>query len=250
MTMGRCLVRKAAGFALVLAAAGACAQGAEAGAAGSSMIGGMSWKDLWIYGGSLMYVLLAMSVFVVALALYCMFVMRPGLAAPRNLLRVLVETIRTGSMDEARRVCEYRRCALSEVTLAALDYVRDVPAVDPMLLRDIVEGEGSRQAEAIQGHPQYLLDAAVVAPMVGLLGTVFGMIRAFSAVALDIAKAKPMVLAAGVSQALITTAFGLIVGIPAMAFYAYFRRKAARLVIRLEVASADILTVLLSKRSP
>jgi len=85
--------------------------------------------------------------------------------------------------------------------------------------------------------------------MVGLLGTVFGMLRAFSAVALDIAKARPMVLAGGVSQALVTTAFGLIVGIPAMVFYAYFRRRASNLVSHLEAASTDVLTALLSKRS-
>jgi len=92
-----------------------------------------------------------------------------------------------------------------------------------------------------------LQDIAVISPMVGLLGTVFGMLRAFSSVALNEAAAKPVVLAQGVSQALITTAFGLIVGIPAMMFYAYFRRKAAKQVSHLESAAAEVLTALLGK---
>ena len=108
--------------------------------------------------------------------------------------------------------------------------------------------EGGRQAETIQGQTQYLLDIAAVAPMVGLLGTVFGMLRAFSSIALDIAKAKPILLASGVSQALVTTAFGLMVGIPAMMFYAYFRRQSSKMVSHLESSSSDVLTALLSKR--
>jgi biopolymer transport protein ExbB len=105
---------------------------------------------------------------------------------------------------------------------------------DPGLLREIVEGEGGRQATIIQNQTQYLLDIAVIAPMVGLLGTVMGMLKAFNAVALDLAKAKPMLLAGGVSQALITTVAGLIVAIPAMMAYAYFRGRTSRIVSDLE----------------
>jgi len=175
-------------------------------------------------------------------------VLRTAQIATRTLHDLLVDTIRNGSMDDARQACEYRPCALSAIALAALNYVRNMPQADPTLLKDVVEGEGGRQSESIQGQTQYLLDIAVVAPMVGLLGTVFGMLKAFSAVALDIAQAKPVVLAAGVSQALVTTAFGLIVGIPAMMFYAYFRRRAATMVSQLEASSADVLTAILSKR--
>jgi biopolymer transport protein ExbB len=74
-----------------------------------------------------------------------------------------------------------------------------------------------------------------------------GMLKAFNVVALDIAKAKPMLLAAGVSQALITTAAGLIVGIPAMMAYAYFRGRTSKLLSNLETASADLLTLLIQK---
>jgi biopolymer transport protein ExbB len=208
----------------------------------------LTWQEILANGGWLMYVLSAMSVLTVAFIIYFFVVLRVAQVAPRSLLDLLVDGIRNDSLDDARRACEYRPCALSAVSLAALNHVRNMPQPDSSLLRDVIEGEGGRQAESIQGQTQYLLDIAVVAPMVGLLGTVFGMLRAFSGVALDIAQAKPVVLAEGVSQALITTAFGLMVGIPAMAFYAYFRRRAANVVSQLESASADVLTALLSKR--
>ena len=207
----------------------------------------MSWQEIIEAGGVLMYVLAAVSVLTLAMVLYFAVVLRRGQVAPRPLHRELVEKIKAGDLDDARRVAEYRLCPLSHIVISAIEYVRHVPNPDPMMVRDVIEGEGTRQAENIQGQTQYLLDVAVVAPMIGLLGTVFGMLRAFSAVALDIAQAKPIVLAAGVSQALITTAFGLIVGIPAMVFYAFFRRRAAKVVSTMEASASEILTAMVSK---
>jgi len=208
----------------------------------------MSWREIIETGGVIMYILGAMSVLTLAMVIYFFIVLRVGQVAPRALHRELMDKLRAGHVDEARRTCEYRPSPLSAVCLAAIDHLRDLPQAGPMMLKDVVEGEGQRQSETLQGQTQYLLDVAVVAPMVGLLGTVLGMLRAFSGIALEIDRAKPVVLAAGVSQALITTAFGLIVGIPAMAFYAYFRRRASKLVSSLEVASTDVMTALLSKK--
>ncbi|MDZ4199006.1 MAG: MotA/TolQ/ExbB proton channel family protein, partial [Kiritimatiellia bacterium] len=63
-----------------------------------------------------------------------------------------------------------------------------------------------------------------------------------------IARARPQVLADGVSKALVTTAAGLVVGIPAMAFYAFFRGRVSKLVSLLESNSADLLTLLLNRK--
>lgn len=209
--------------------------------------------SLWWFikcGGWLMYVIAALSVLGVALIVYFFTVMRTSQIAPRALQRELVGRIRAGSMEEVRQECEDTPSPLAAVALAAVDYMEDAHEPDPAVLRDVIEGEGSRQAESIQGQTQYLLDVAVIAPMVGLLGTIFGMMRAFGSVARDIASARPVVLAEGVAQALITTAFGLIVGIPAMMFYAYFRRRASRQISYLETASTDVLTALLSRGKP
>jgi len=83
-----------------------------------------------------------------------------------------------------------------------------------------------------------------VAPMVGLLGTVIGMLKAFNSVAFDLAKARPMELAAGVGQALITTIAGLIIAIPAMIAYAWFRGRVIKLIGQMEGSATDLLAIM------
>ena len=242
------IVLVCAGVASAQTGAPAAATAPAAAAEGVAATG-MDWRQILESGGWIMYVLSGLSVLTLAFVIYFFAVLRVGQVAPPALHRELVEKIMAGSLDDARKACEFKPSPLAAVAMSAMDHLRDMPDSDPVLLKDVVEGEGARQAEAIQGQTQYLLDTATVAPMVGLLGTVFGMLRAFSSIALDIAKAKPIVLANGVSQALITTAFGLMVGIPAMMFYAYFRRKASKLVSYLETASTDVLTALRGKRA-
>jgi biopolymer transport protein ExbB len=174
-----------------------------------------------------------------------------------------------GRREEARLACRRSRSSLAAVGETGLTWLQrneqsDATLLkeetgmtwlqrneqgDATLLKEVMEGEGSRQAALLQNQTQYLLDIAVIAPMVGLLGTVVGMLQAFNAVALDLARARPMTLASGVAQALITTAAGLIVGIPAMAFYAFFRGRVAKLTAQLETAAADLLGVLLRSRT-
>ena len=98
-----------------------------------------------------------------------------------------------------------------------------------------IETAGAHVAERLQGTVDYLCDIAAVAPLVGLLGTVLGMFQAFGGIANDLAAAaRPVVLAQGVSQAIVTTVFGLVVAIPCLAAYAFLRRRTARRIAELE----------------
>jgi biopolymer transport protein ExbB len=195
------------------------------------------------------YVALAgLSVLTLALILYFFVVLRRRHVIPEPFRHELFEKLKTGSLEDARRLCNFRGGALSAVILAALEHVKNIPEADAMLLRDVVEAEGARQSESLEGQTQFLMDVAVVAPMVGLLGTVFGMMLAFNAVSGQIAVVRPTALVAGVNKAMLTTAFGLVVGIPAMGFYAYFRQRAAKLVSLLEVNASEMLMLLLSRR--
>ena len=91
------------------------------------------------------------------------------------------------------------------------------------------ESEGGRVSHRLMSQVEWLADLGAIAPLVGLLGTVLGMFQAFGGIASDVsAGAKPMVLAQGVSQAIVTTIFGLAVAIPALIAYAFFRRRAQR----------------------
>lgn len=208
----------------------------------------VSLMDMLGRGGIVMIVLGVMSVVGLALVIYFFFVLRRGQVVPTQLRDDVLDKLEAGEWADARSACGYKPCAFSEVAVSAIDYARSSGTPEAGLLKDVIEGEGGRQALIIQGQTQYLFDLAVLSPMVGLLGTVFGMIHAFNAVALDLTKAKPMLLAAGVGEALVATAAGLVVGIPTMAFYAYFRNRSARLIAELEVASGQVMNILLSKR--
>jgi biopolymer transport protein ExbB len=235
-----------------LVALAACAALGETNAVTAAETGRLaqhvSLGELFDKGGVLMYPLAVMSVIGVAFVVYFFVVLRRDLVAPDLLRRDVVSKVEQGLTDDARTACSYRPCPFSEIAVAALDHAGSVGRVDAALLKDVIEGEGARQAAVLQGQIQYLLDVAVIAPMIGLLGTVFGMMRAFNVVAFDLAKAKPMLLAAGVAEALITTAGGLIIGIPAMIFYAYFRGRSSRLVADLEAASAQLMNAMLRNK--
>lgn len=240
MTLKKCAVG-------VLACMGflTCAVAQEAATSPVAKTYGMSFKQAWEYGGWIMWVLAAISIFAMAMVFYFVIVLRAGAVTPRELVSDILARIRANDMNEVRRLCDRHPCPLSAVVLATLDCLRNVPQCDVALLRGAAEAEGSRQADAIQGQTEFLLDVATIAPLLGLLGTVLGMLTAFGSVASDIASAKPVVLAAGVSQAIVTTVFGLVVAIPSMMFYAWFRRRASRQIANLEAASSEIMTAII-----
>lgn len=212
------------------------------------LVRSMSAGEIIRTGGWIMYVLGAMSIGALALIIYFFMVLRQEQIIPKSFTLELSRLLADKEYDQARARCQQQPSPVAAVALAALDYAERTDETDPSLLKEIIEGEGSRQAAILQNQISYLLDIGVIAPMVGLLGTVLGMLTAFNAVALDIARAKPIFLAAGVSQALVTTATGLMVGIPAMIFYAYFRGHTGKMIGRLETVSADLLTQMMAKK--
>ena len=206
--------------------------------------GAMSFRELWRNGGVLMWVLAAVSVFGMAVVFYLLWTLRDRQIAPETLAASLLASVQNGDLASARALCAEHPCQLAAVMLAAFDHLQDSGEVESGALREAVESEGARQAQNLQGQAQILLDIATITPMLGLLGTALGMLQAFGGIALDVASAKPVVLAAGVSKAIITTVFALIIAIPAMSFYAYFRRRAAAKTALLEAAAARIVTAL------
>jgi biopolymer transport protein ExbB len=210
--------------------------------------GGMTFAELFEAGGKLMYPIAAMSVIGCALVVYFLIVLRRSQVVPAAWLSQVTALLSRNRVREARELCDRKPSRLSAVASAALDYALIAKPPQPEIIKEIIEGEGSRQSNMIFNQVQFLQDIAVITPMLGLLGTVVGMLQSFNAIALDIAKAKPIVLAQGVSLALITTAAGLVVAIPAMIAYAYFRNRASSLVGHLEAVSAELLTLLTKEK--
>lgn len=201
-------------------------------------------------GGWLIYLLMAMSVAAAALVVYFLFALRPGRIAPASFVSKARVGFKANDLEGVRTLCAGNASPVAALASAAVEYLdRAGDEADSEMLRQVVEGEGVRQVGRLQSQVTYLMDIGVIAPMVGLLGTVMGMLRSFSSVALDIAKVKPMVLADGVSQALITTAAGLVVAIPAMMFYSLFRGRLAKLTANMELVAADFVTTL-THRNP
>lgn len=210
---------------------------------------GMTLGEAWEKGGVIMWVLLLVSVVMVTEVIYLFCIMHQGAVVPKRLINNVRNFIVEGDHNSARTACEDHSCPFSALVLTALDCIRATGADDKQLLRDVVESEGGRQAEAMQSKTQVLLDLSAIAPMLGLLGTTLGMLKAFSGVATDLSvAAKPVILAQGVSEAIITTIFGLIVAIPCMAFYAYFRRRTSKMISLLEMSAAEIITALSVRR--
>lgn len=238
----------------ILAAAPAAEPVAQAVAGGVSAAYGMSFSEAWRNGGWIMWVLLLVSVFAVMLVIYFAFAFRESVVAPRRLVAAVRDAILEGDDASARRLCEDRGGAFSHIALTAFDCIRATGGTTGGdsggdLLRDLVHSEGSRLAESMQSQAQLLLDLSAIAPMIGLLGTTLGMLQAFGSIAQDvIVAAKPVILAQGVSKAIITTIAGLMVAIPCMLAYAIFRRRVAALAGRLEAAAAEIITAIAARK--
>lgn len=204
---------------------------------------GMTLAQAWNYGGPLMWVLAALSVIALAIVLYLLFAQRREALMPRTLMSDVFSKLQVGDHGEAKRLCDRRPCAFAALALAALDAARGAAQGQQVDVSQAVETAGAHVAEQLQASVDWLADIAAIAPLVGLLGTVLGMFQAFGGIANDIAaNAKPVVLAAGVSQAIITTVFGLVISIPCLAFHAFLRRRTAK-----RIAGLETLAVILRK---
>lgn len=141
--------------------------------------------------------------------------------------------------------CHRQNESMARVTQKTLDFLTKYPSAAFGEVREVAEAEGSRQAGLLSSRITYLADIGSIAPMVGLLGTVLGMIKSFLQIAAgDVDGVRQMQLAEGVSEALITTAAGLMIGIPALVFYSLFRGRVQKYIAELEAASTHMMALL------
>jgi biopolymer transport protein ExbB len=133
---------------------------------------------------------------------------------------------------------------VARVMQRTVEFLTKNPKASLAEAREIAQTEGVRQASALTQQVTWLADIGTVAPMLGLLGTVIGIIQSFGVVAVDAAATRPTMLAQGIGEALIATAAGLLVGIPAMAAYAFYRSKAQAAISDLEAATTHILALI------
>jgi len=195
-------------------------------------------------GGPVMIPLGILSIIAVTLVLVYLFTLRRGAVVTKRYMTTADALLRKRDYLGLLAISNRHREAVARIMQRTLDFVTQHPEATLADAREIAETEGTRQAAALNQRIAYLADIGTIAPMLGLFGTVLGMIKAFSVVASDIVASRPIMLAEGVSEALVTTATGLVIGIPAMAAYAFFRGRVQALIAELEAASTQLVALL------
>jgi len=198
-----------------------------------------AFYDRFQMGGTIMWFILALSIAGLAWFIHCLTYLRPLVLMPAGLKAELADQLRRGELAKAKVTCERSNCPLGRVALAGIRQAGQAPEK----IAEAVEAAGSRESAHLFQKISYLSNIGVISPMLGLFGTVLGMILVFDTMA-NQEGAHHIILGAGVSKALYTTAFGLIVGIPAMCAYYYLRGRAIKLVTILEEHSEDLIASL------
>lgn len=133
---------------------------------------------------------------------------------------------------------------LGSVLAAGIRAVVQEPRISEDALRQAFENAGRKAVHELERYLNTLATIAAAAPLLGLLGTVIGMIEIFGAQA-PTGSTNPQMLAHGISVALYNTAFGLMVAIPSLMFYRYFRARVDAFQLRMELASVQLLPQLM-----
>jgi len=201
---------------------------------------GMTLWQIVKAGGEVMVVLALLSVTALSLIIYYFLTIKQDKLLPEDFLEKTFTLIGQKRYEEARMTCKSDRSLLANVFLAGLARL----GRGKVVIQEAIQDRGKRSVDDLWQKLSYLADVAAISPMVGLLGTVLGMIQAFNVIAFQTGAVKPILLASGISKAMVTTATGLIIAIPAMIFHSYFRGKVQSLTSRLENVSTELFHLL------
>ena len=194
--------------------------------------------------GPVMIPLVLLSIFFVMLVVVYLMTIRRGAVVSSGYMATADALLRKRDYLGLLAVSNRHGEAIARVVQKVLDFTTKNPNADFQQVREIAETEGTRVAANLNNRVIYLADIGMIAPLLGLLGTVFGIIHSFGALGADIGSARYVALSRGISEALVNTAAGLAIGIPAMIFYAFFRGRAQKLISELEAASTHVLALL------
>jgi biopolymer transport protein ExbB len=200
--------------------------------------------DALIAAGPVMILLFALSVIFVMLVITYLMTIRRGAIVSSGFMATADALLRKRDYLGLLAVSNRHGEAIARVVQKILDFTTKNPNADFQQVREIAETEGGRVAASLNNRVTYLADIGMIAPLLGLLGTVLGIIRSFGALGSDLGTARYVLLSKGISEALVNTCAGLAVGIPAMIFYAFFRGKSQKLISELESASTHVLALL------
>jgi biopolymer transport protein ExbB len=189
------------------------------------------------WGGIVGWVVIIMSVAMVALAIEHTVAIKRDKIVPPEVIDEIEALFDEQEYQEALEYCESEPNYLTNMLAAALPKMNAGFDVMEESMSDAAAMEATRLFTKVS----YLSLIANLAPMCGLFGTVLGMVGAFNKIVQLGPAVTPKDLAAGVQQALITTLFGLVVAIPAIGLYFYFRNRVVRITFELKAIGDDLL---------
>ena len=206
----------------------------------------LTMMDIITKGGGIMYVLVALSFVAVMLIIFYLLTLRKNVLCPPKFISQARDAAERGDVEGLAELAAAEPSPAGRIVNAALlSLPQGSTKIELGQLQGAMEDEGSRQVALLWAKIQYLMDIGTIAPMIGLLGTVWGMMVSFTGLDAGISMAnKSARLTSGVSQAMFTTFGGLIVGILAIAAYSVFRGRINRLTSHLESQCATLLRAL------
>jgi biopolymer transport protein ExbB len=193
-------------------------------------------------GGFMMYPLFASSFVLMVFAFERAISLRTGRVIPGPFVRRFLHQLQEGQLDrdEARLVCEENGSPTAKIFGSAVrKWGR--PAVE---VEQAVIDAGERATSELRRYLRVFNGVATISPLLGLLGTVFGIIRAFRDIAQAETTGRMEMLSKGISEALFCTAMGLAVAIPAMIMHLYFVSRVDRLAIQIDAAGQDVVNTI------
>ena len=192
------------------------------------------------------------SMITLTLVIFCFFTLTEKSITTPELLERMEPFFENEDLDGLASYVAERPQAMARLVDRILQFLERHPDASPDAISAVAETEGNRIAASLNQRVLYIMDVGVLAPLIGLFGTVVGILKSFGHIAdPEQTQMRTMLLAGGVSQALIATAMGLTVGITAMAFYAYFRGRVGHLISVLET-EGTLMTqelIIMSKRN-
>jgi biopolymer transport protein ExbB len=195
--------------------------------------------DSILKGGIIMIPIISCSILALAIFIERFWSTKKEKVIPADLFVTVERLIKETKIGEALYMCGRNDSCLSRIILAGLkSHGRRIADI-----KEAIEEAGRREVASLDRYTGILGTIANITPLLGLLGTVSGMIKAFNVIAAG-GVGDPAVLAGGISEALITTASGLSVAIPTFVAYKFLMGRADRLVLDMEEHSLNLVELL------
>lgn len=196
-------------------------------------------------GGWVMWPIFLCSIVAMAIIGERFWSLQRRLVVPKGLLPQVWKWVKEDKLDKKRLAALRNHSPLGKILAAGLVNKNH----DREMMKASIEEAGSQVIHDLERYLNTLGTIAEITPLLGLLGTVTGLIKMFAAVG-EVGLGNPLILSSGLSEALITTAAGLTVAIPAFVCYRYFRGLVDELILLMEQESLKMLDVLHGDREP